>query len=381
MRNFLVLALGLVLSGTLGCSNLGSGGSAGEGSITSTSFGTTKDGQAVKLYTLTNQHGMKARITNYGATLVELWVPDKSGKLADVVLGFDNVTPYEAHFTAGDPFLGATIGRYGNRIAKGKFSIDGKEYTLATNNGPNSLHGGDNAMYKKVWKAVSRMTPQGPALVLTYRSPDMEEGFPGNMDVTVTYTLTNDNGLKIDYQATTDKPTVANLTNHSYFNLAGAGNGNVLDHQIRINADNYTPVDANLIPTGKIEPVAGTPLDLREPVAIGSRIDKFGDIGGFDHNYVLNVAAPGTMTLAVRVTEPKSGRVMEVLTTEPGIQFYTGMNQEGIKGLNGPYVKFGGFCLETQHYPDSPNQPTFPSTILRPGQVYSTQTIYKFSNN
>lgn len=376
----LLLAAVIMLSG-VGC--------ASQGPVAEKNFGKTKDGKTADIYTLTNKNGLKAKVTTYGAILTELWVPDKNGKLENVVLGFDNLASYEKHFSQGNAFLGATIGRYGNRIAKAKFTLNGQTYQLKPNEVKkddagkvlfsNLLHGGDDTMYHKVWNAISYDTLNGPSLVLTITSPDGEEGFPGNVKITVTYTLTNDNELKIDYQATSDKPTILNMTNHSYFNLAGSGKGStILDHVITINADRYTPVDSALIPTG-IAPVAGTALDLRKPTVIKERINSFGDLGGFDHNFVLNFTKLGDMTKAVTLKDPKSGRVMEITTTEPGIQFYTGMNQEGTDGINGPYPKYGGLCLETQHYPDSPNQPEFPSTMLDIGKVYKTTTVHKFS--
>lgn len=345
------------------------------------SFGKTKEGLAVDLYTLTNQHGMVAKVMTYGATLTELIVPGKSGAPANVVLGFDKLEPY----LAGVPFFGSTVGRVGNRIAKGTFTLNGKTYKLATNNGPNHLHGGVKGFDKVVWKAEPLTVKDGEAIKFTYRSPDGEEGYPGNLDATVVYTLTNANELRIDYTATTDKATPVNLTNHSYFNLAGEGNGTILNHVMMINADAMTPVDATLIPTGKIDPVKGTVFDFTTPTAIGARIEKVpgGPPVGYDHNYVLNKAAGGAangMTLAARVTDPASGRVMEVRTTEPGVQFYTGNFLDGtIKNRKGvPYQKHAAFCLETQHFPDSVNHPAFPSTILRPGETYRTTTIYRF---
>ena len=349
---------------------------AASAGVTKTSFGKTADGAPVDLYTLTNKNGMVAKITNYGAIVTELHVPDRNGNVADVALGFDNLDAY----LGGHPFFGAIVGRYGNRIAKGKFSIDGQEYTLATNNGANHLHGGKKGFDKVVWTA----TRAGKnAVRLNYVSKDGEEGYPGTLNSTVTYTLTDDNELKIDYEATTDKPTVVNLTNHSYFNLAGDNAGSIHDHWMTINADHYTPVDEGSIPTGEIAPVKGTPFDFTSPHKIGERIEQTpGKPNGYDHNYVLN-RKPGdkSMKLAARVKEETSGRVMEVWTTEPGVQFYTGNYLDGkLTGKQGkPYAMRHGFCLETQHYPDSPNQPSFPSTVLRPGQTYKTSTTYKFS--
>lgn len=339
-------------------------------------FGATKDGTVVDIYTLTNASGMEAKIMTYGATVVSLKVADRNGKLDDVVLGFDNVRDYEEK----SPYFGCIVGRYGNRIGKGKFTLDGREYTLAVNNGANHLHGGLKGFDKVVWEAEY----DGVGLKMHYVSKDMEEGYPGRLDVTVVYTLTDDNELKIDYFATTDKPTVCNLTNHSYFNLAGQGLRDNSGHELMLNADNFTPVDSALITTGEIATVKGTPMDFTTPIAIGKRIDddyeqlKFG--GGYDHNWVLNKDGKG-MTLAASVYEPTTGRFMEAFTTEPGIQFYAGNFLDGtIVGKGGRAYKYRyGFCLETQHYPDSPNRPQFPSVVLRPGDEYKTVTIYKFS--
>jgi aldose 1-epimerase len=344
--------------------------------VTKTAFGKAKDGTPVDLYTLTNKNGVVAKITNYGGIVTELHVPDRHGQLGDVALGFTTLDPY----LAGHPFFGALIGRYGNRIAKGKFTLDGTEYTLDAGNNGNHLHGGKKGFDKVVWTA----TPLGKnAVKLTYVSKDGEEGYPGTLTANVTYTLTDDNGLKIDYEATTDKPTVVNLTNHSYFNLAGDNSGTIHDHWMTINADHYTPVDETSIPTGEIAPVKGTPFDFTTPHKIGERIDQTpGKPNGYDHNYVLN-RKPGdkSMLMAARVKEETSGRVMEVWTTEPGVQFYTGNYLDGkLTGKQGkPYAFRSGLCLETQHYPDSPNQPSFPSTVLRPGETYKTTTVYKFS--
>jgi len=343
-------------------------------------FGTTAEGKAVDIYTLSNAHGVEARVITYGGILVSLRVPDKNGHLDDVVLGFDS---FEGYSKPG-PYFGAICGRYANRIAAGKFSVDGKEYTLAKNNGSNSLHGGLKGFDKVVWQAEQFQQQEGVGVILTYTSPDGEEGFPGNLKVKVTYTLTDRNELTLDYQATTDKATPVNLTNHSYFNLAGAGKSDILGQVVMLNADHFTPVDNTLIPTGKIESVKGTPLDFTKPTAIGARINdqneqlKLG--GGYDHNFVINRKGEG-LTLAARVVEPTSGRVLEVDTTEPGVQLYTGNFLDGtLMGKNGiAYQHRYGFCLETQHYPDSPNQPDFPSTILRPGQIYRTRTAFKFS--
>jgi len=329
------------------------------------------------LYTLTNGKGMTVKITNYGGIVTSIVVPDSAGNPGDVVLGFDSLSGY---LQQGVPYFGALVGRYGNRIAKGSFKLDGKEYKLATNNGPNHLHGGIKGFDKVVWQAEEVNNGQEPGLKLTYQSKDGEEGYPGNLSVTVVYTLTQNSELKIDYTATTDKATPVNLTNHSYFNLAAGKAENALQHQITINADRYTVVDASLIPTGELRPVKGTPFDFTSTHSIGERIGQVE--GGYDHNFVLS-AAQGSSAPVVRVSEPTSGRVMEVYTDQPGVQFYSGNFLDGsLTGKGGKkYVKHYGFCLETQHFPDSPNQPKFPSTILKPGETYHTVTTYKFSVN
>ena len=345
--------------------------------ISSIVFGHTAEGVPIDLYTLKNRQGMEARITNYGGLVVSVLTPNRHGKFGDVVLGCETLADY----LKGHPHFGALVGRYGNRIARGKFKLDGVEYSLAINNGPNSLHGGLVGFDKVVWSAKPLETEQGPALQLQYLSRDGEEGFPGNLSVTAVYTVTEDNGLKIEFTASTDKKTICNLTHHSYFNLAGRGD--VLGHNVQINADKFTPVDGDLIPTGELRPVAGTPLDFRHVMAIGERIDsnyeqiKLG--AGYDHNFVLN-HTPGELGLAAKVEEPGSGRTMEVWTTEPGMQFYTGNFLDGkIRGKGGwVYQRRNGFCFEPQHYPDSPNQPGFPSTELKPGETYRHTTIYKF---
>jgi aldose 1-epimerase len=343
-------------------------------------FGKTGAGEPVELFTLTNSKGMQADIMTYGGILVALKVPDRSGNLADVVLGFDSLDGYQKN---PPPYFGALIGRYGNRIGGARFALNGTEYKLAQNNGPNHLHGGLRGFDKVVWKA---RTPDAQSLELTYLSKDGEEGYPGNLTAIVTFSLTENNGLKLDYRATTDKDTVLNLTNHSYFNLAGQGEGDVLGHQILINADRFTPVDSGLIPTGELRSVEGTPFDFRQAKTIGERIDaddqqlRFGK--GYDQNFVLNRSGSG-LELAAKVIEPKSGRVMEVLTTEPGVQFYTGNNLDGsIRGKAGKaYGRRYGLCLETQHFPDSPNKPSFPSVVLKPGAQYQTTTVYRFSSS
>jgi aldose 1-epimerase len=336
-------------------------------------FGTLPQGESVELYTLTNAHGLRARIMTYGATLVSLEVPDRAGQPGDVTLGYDNLEGY----LAASPYFGATVGRYANRIGKARFVLDGVESKLAANNGPNHLHGGLKGFDKAIWRATPFAEKDRRGVKFEYSSRDGEEGYPGNLSASVTYTLTDDNELRLDYEAVTDKPTPVNLTHHSYFNLAGQGRGDILAHELMIAADAYTPVDEGLIPTGEIQAVEGTPMDFTAPHAIGERIALVP--GGYDHNYVLNRAGGG-MQLAAEVREPQSGRVMDVLTTEPGIQFYSGNFLDGtITGKDGRvYGKHAGFCLETQHFPDSPNKPNFPSTVLRPGETYRTSTVYRF---
>lgn len=348
------------------------------GGIIKAPFGITKDGQPVDVYTLRNPNGVEARILNYGGIVQSLRVPDKDGQFGDVVLGYSTLAEYEKE----TPYFGCLVGRYGNRIAKGKFTLNGQTYTLATNNYPNALHGGIKGFDKVVWDAQAVSTPKGPALELTYVSKDGEEGYPGTLTVKAVYTLTKDNALRLDYTATTDKDTVVNLTQHSYFNLAGKGD--ILGHVVYIKADKFTPVDSTLIPTGELRPVEGTPFDFRKPTAIGARVNaddeqiKFG--GGYDHNWVINKPM-GKLDLQARVTEPTTGRVLEVLSTEPGLQFYCGNFLDGtLKGKGGwVYQHRNGFCMEPQHYPDSPNQPSFPSVVLKPGETYKNTIIYKFS--
>ncbi len=344
------------------------------------SFGTNLDGAPVTLFTLRNSRGMEARICNYGGIVVSLKVPDKNGKLGDVVLGYDKLADYLKE----SPYFGSLIGRYGNRIAKGRFTVAGVSYQLATNNYPNALHGGVKGFDKCLWKATPRSTAEGPALELEYVSHDGEEGYPATLTVKAVYTLTQDNGLRLDYTATTDRETILNLTQHSYFNLAGQGSGDILNHVVMMPADRYTPVDSTLIPTGELAPVEGTPFDFRQPTPIGARINqdneqlKFGK--GYDHNWVFNKRV-GELTLLARVTEPTSGRMLEVLSTEPGLQFYSGNFLDGtLKGKGGKVYQFrNGFCMEPQHFPDSPNHPNFPSVVLKPGQVYQNTIIYRFS--
>jgi len=358
---------------TVGCSSQGVAPVAA-GKAAKISWGKTAEGEPVDLYTLANARGAEARIATYGGIVVSLKVPDRSGAMGDVVAGFDNLDGY----LKPGPYFGAIIGRYGNRIGQGRFFLNGKEYTLAKNNGENHLHGGLRGFDKRVW-AAKPLSAQ--SLELTYLSKDGEEGYPGNLSVTVTYTLTDANELKIDYSATTDKDTVVNLTNHSYFNLAGEGD--ILGHEVVIHADRFTPVGKNLIPTGELRSVAGTPFDFRTAKAIGERIEQedeqliFG--GGYDHNWVLNRTGSG-LESAARVVDPKSGRVLEVLTTEPGLQFYTSNSLDGtLQGKGRTYTRRSAFCMETEHFPDSPNQPGFPSTLLQPGSVYRTTTVYRFS--
>lgn len=335
-------------------------------------FGRLPDGTQVEIYTLSNMNGLKARIMTYGAILVSLEVPDRSGRLGDVVLGYDALDGY----VKNNPYFGAIVGRYGNRIAKGRFTLDGAVYKLAVNNGENHLHGGLKGFDKVVWEAEPRMEDNGIGVKFTYLSKDGEEGYPGNLEVIVHYVLTNDDELRISYEAAADKATPVNLTHHSYFNLEG-GARDILGHELMLAADRYTPVDQGLIPTGELAPVQGTPMDFTTPMTIGSRIAKVE--GGYDHNYVLNKADVAT-GLAARLADPTSGRVMEITTTEPGIQFYSGNFLDGtITGKGGPvYKKHFGLCLETQHFPDSPNHPNFPSTILLPGRVLKSLTIHKF---
>ena len=344
-----------------------------------TDFGKTADGTAVKAFTITNSNGVKVKLLSRGATLAEWHVPDKNGKSDDVVFGFDDVAGYESK---DNGYFGATAGRVANRIAGGKFKIDGKEYSLAKNDGPNTLHGGvKRSLDKVVWDGKPFKNEQGEGVVFTYSSPDGEEGFPGKLDITVTYTLTDANELRIDYEATTDKATPINLTNHAYFNLSGAGSPTILDHEIMLAADSYTPIDDTLIPTGEIAPVAGTPFDFRQFHKIGERVDQLNDKPGkgYDHNFVLNNQT-GKLALAAKVRDPKSGRVLSVFTTEPGVQFYGGNFLDGAKAKAGKKYNYrSGFCLETQHYPDSINQANFPDVILRPGDTYKHTCVYQIT--
>ncbi len=351
---------------------------AGNGQISRGPFGQTPDGTPVEIFTLRNALGAEARICTYGGILVSLKVPDRNGRMGDVVLGYDTL----AEYIKNNPYFGSLIGRYGNRIAKGRFTLDGKEYQLALNDGPNHLHGGLKGFDKVVWHARPFQADQGPALELTYLSPDGEEGYPGNLDVTAVYTWRDDNTLRLDFTATTTRPTIVNLTDHSYFNLAG--HGDILGHEVMINASRFTPVDETLIPTGELRPVDGTPFDFRQATPIGARINradeqlKFGK--GYDHNWVINNPA-GQLETQARVYDPESGRVLEVLSTEPGLQFYSGNFLDGtITGKGGWNYKLrNAFCMEPQHFPDSPNHPNFPSVVLRPGQTYRNTIMYRFS--
>lgn len=345
-------------------------------------FERLSDDQLVKVYTLTNSQGLELRAMNYGGIILSLRVPDRNGTLEDIVLGYDSL----AEYVEESPYFGAIIGRYGNRIDDGEFELDGKTYTLATNNGPNHLHGGTKGFDKRYWEGESFVDDHGVGIIFSYTSPYGEEGYPGTLDAEVTYRLTDDNQLIVSYKATTTEATPVNLTQHSYFNLAGHGSGDVLDHELMINADRFTPVDSTLIPTGERRPVEGTPFDFTSPTPVGARIDadnpqiKHGL--GYDHNFILNRddAGKDSLALAARVYEPESGRVMSVHTTEPGLQFYSGNFLDG--SLTGKdevtYEQRAGFCLETQHFPNSPNEPTFPSTILRPGETYHSRTIFTF---
>ncbi|HVS12688.1 MAG TPA: aldose epimerase family protein [Thermoanaerobaculia bacterium] len=356
--------------------------------MTVADLGTLPDGRVARVYTLINAHGLEARITDYGGIVLSLLAPDRDGILGDVVLGYDDLAGY----LEVTPYFGAIVGRYGNRIAGARFTLDGGEHALAANDGPNHLHGGVVGFDKVLWSGEPIERADGAGVTLRYRSPDGEEGYPGTLDVEVDYVLNDRNELVIDYRASTDAPTPVNLTHHSYFNLAGKGD--VLGHQLTVAASRYTPVDATLIPTGELAPVAGTPFDFRQPATIGARIGKDHEQlergGGYDHHFVLDradegssVSADGRLSarvLAARVTEPTTGRLFEVETTEPGLQLYSGNFLDGtITGKGGMvYQHRSGFCLETQHFPDSPNQPHFPSTILRPGEQYRSRTIYRF---
>jgi aldose 1-epimerase len=345
--------------------------------VSNAAFGSTKDGQAVELYTMINNSGVEVRAMTYGAIITSIRVLDRSGALGDVVLGFDTLNGY----LADSPYFGAVVGRYGNRIAKGQFTLDGRTYKLAANNGPNHLHGGVKGFDKRMWSARPFDTPAGVGVTLTRTSADGEEGYPGNLKASVTYTLTDKNELMIKYEATTDKATPVNLTQHTYFNLAGSGD--ILGHELMLNADRYTPVDATLIPTGELASVQGTPFDFRKPTRIGARIaqpdPQLKNGNGYDHNWVLNRTGNG-LQQAARVFEPGTGRTLDVATTEPGIQFYSGNFLDGtLTGKRGTVYKFrSALCLETQHFPDSPNHPNFPTTTLKPRATYASQTVFTF---
>jgi aldose 1-epimerase len=370
-----VTALGIAAACFTGCQTM----NTSKGTITKSDFGKLPDGQAVELYTLANSKGMTATIMTYGGIVTSLKAPDKNGQFGDVVLGYDNLDGY----LKSTPYFGALIGRYGNRIAHGQFTLDGKTYTLATNNGVNALHGGLKGFDKVVWTAKPLMTGNGPSLILTYASLDGEEGYPGTLLITATYTVTEDNALRVDFKATTSAKTVVNLTHHSYFNLAGKGD--ILNHVVVINADKFTPVDSGLIPTGELRPVAGTPFDFMTPHAIGERINNTNDQqiaygGGYDHNWVLNKKS-NELSLAAEIYELNTGRIMEVWSTSPGCQFYSGNFLDGtITGKGGWTYQFrNGLCFEPQHFPDSPNHPAFPTTVLNPGETYQNTIVYKFS--
>lgn len=375
----LVNVYAIVLLGFSVCGVIGAQGTASKhkSGVQKQSFG-TRDGRRINLYTLTNAHGLSVKAMNYGAIITSIVVPDRKGQMADIVLGHDDLKGY----TPNPPYLGALVGRYANRIANGTFTIDGKTYTLAKNDGPNTLHGGLKGFDKVVWDAEPQKGKS--AVSFTYLSKDGDENFPGNLNVKVTYTLTDDNELVVDYEATTDKATPINLSQHSYFNLAGEGTGDILSHELLLNADRFTPVDKALIPTGELRSVKGTPFDFSTPTKIGARIDDTYEqmvLGkGYDHNFVINRNGDG-VELAARVYEPTSGRVMDVSTDQPGVQFYTGNFLDGtVTGKRGHvYKRRYGFCLETQHFPDSPNHPDFPSAILKPGATFHSKTVFKFS--
>jgi len=385
MKKTQLITLALAGLGTaclVGCASM----SKPQGTISQAPFGNTPDGTPVDIYTLRNSKGMEARIMTYGGIVTSLKVPDKNGNFGDVVLGFDNLDGYvNAAYQKAMPYFGALIGRYGNRIGGGKFSLDGQEYNVVTNNGANCLHGGPHGFDKVVWKVEdAKIGENGPKLELTYLSKDGEEGFPGNLTVHATYTVTEDNALEVKFKATTDKDTVCNLTHHSYFNLRGSGD--VLDYVLHINADKFTPVDSGLIPTGELRPVAGTPFDFLTPTAVGARINNTNDeqikfANGYDDNWVLNKKSPGELSLAARISETVSGRVLEVWTTAPGMQFYTGNFLDGsLTGKGGWVYQFrNAFAMEPQGFPDSPNYPDFPTTELKPGETYKSMIIYKFS--
>src|SRR6266542_2533667 len=378
-RRLAVAMLTLALLGLVGVSTSEAHGPGP--SITKAPFGTLADGTKVDVYTLTNSHRVEVKILTYGGILQSIRIPDRHHRFANVALGFDNLADY----VAKSPYFGCITGRYANRIALGTFTLDGVVYHLPINNPPNSLHGGTVGLDKHIWATTPFRRGGEVGLVMKFTSPDGDQGYPGTLSATVTYTLTRSNEIRMEYRATTDKATVVNLTNHSYFNLAGEGSGDTYDHRLFLNADRYTPVDPTLIPTGEIAPVAGTPLDFTRPTAIGARIrDAFPQLvigRGYDHNWVLNRRDTTSLVVAARVSEPRSGRVLTVLTTEPGIQFYAGNFLDGtlVGTSHRMYRQSDGFALETQHFPDSPNHPNFPSTVLRPGQLYQTTTVFQFS--
>jgi aldose 1-epimerase len=372
MRNAIATIVSLTIGGCMSLASHSVPSSAHQPTIAHRTFGTTRTGEEVVEYTLTNPGGVSASILTWGGIIRTLTAPDRNGNLADIVLGFDTLEPYEERH----PYFGTITGRFANRIARGRFTLDGETYTLATNNGPNHLHGGINGFDRKVWKATDSSTPGAVHLKLSYVSPDGEEGYPGEMSTTVTYTVTSTNELRISYEATTTKATPINLTNHAYFNLAGHESGDVLHQELVIAADRIVPVDETSIPLGPLVAVANTPFDFQTPHTIGERI---ADVGiGYDHNYVLS-DKPRPLTLAARAEDPKSGRYVEILTTEPGVQLYTGNYLDGtLTGKEGAtYRKHAGFCLETQHFPDSVNQPSYPSTILRPGETFRSTTVIR----
>jgi aldose 1-epimerase len=377
-----MLAGGMMIGGTSGAAGPGESSAKAVGAhmIEKKSWGKTPKGEEVELYTLRNGKS-EVSIATWGATVTSLRVPDRTGAIADIVLGFDSLEPY----TKENPFFGMVVGRYANRIGQGRFTLDHKEYKLTINNGKNQLHGGPEGFYRKVWKAEEVEAKDGPSLKLTYVSPDGEEGYPGTLTASVVYTLTDDGALRMEYTATTDKPTVVNLTNHAYFNLSGPGEGDILGEELMVKAARYTPVDETSIPTGELRSVANTPFDFRKPTALGARIGAADDqlkIGkGYDHNFVLDGGVTKKPRLVARMHDPKSGRVLEIITTEPGMQLYTGNFLDGtIKGKGGKvYANRSAFCLETQHYPDSPNHPSFPTTVLKPGKKYQSTTLYRFT--
>jgi aldose 1-epimerase len=377
-RHFMSVSITLLLLLSIGGLARAQASKRHEQAVQQKPFGTA-DGRPITLYTLTNANGMEVDAMNYGGIIVSIRVPDRKGQFADVVLGHENLEGY----IPNPPYLGAIVGRYANRIANGSFTLEGKTYTLPKNDGPNTLHGGTEKTFNKVvWDGEP--LKDRPGVTFTYLSKDGDDGWPGNLKVRVTYTLTNDNEIVIDYEATTDKATPINLSQHSYFNLAGEGSGDILNHELTLNADRFTPVDKTLIPTGELRPVKGTPLDFTKPTRIGERIDSDYEqivLGhGYDHNWVINRTGGG-LVLAARAYEPTSGRVLEVSTTQPGVQFYTGNFLDGsVTGKKGHvYKKHDAFCLETQHFPDSPNHPSFPNTILRPGETFREKTVFKFS--